>query len=429
MKKISILWFGLLLLWACSDGNGSGGVIDISNPDDSESIEQSSSDIQSSSSSKPNEDKSCSSSTIKSASSSSVNKKNSSSSEPTSSSSKDSKSSSSNSESGSSSSNNSESGSSSSRNTESSSSSSKSSSSTQSSSSLELKATEVSPIRIQSISITPNADKTTFIISGSATLDTHDTTAISGSDSDPFFTKVDFLLAHVNEHGQNENASLQLQYTPLTGPTAAISFEEQGTKIIDSAKTQCGTFKLFIILKASNDIAIEDKFITIDSVEFVRDPAYCQAEPGSTIAQVELRKFTGQMQTSTTRGYSFKNDAEVPVEQAQIQVSKDELTGQLTLHGVNSYKVAKYSNGQNHEYDDDWTATNLPPAPAHTTDFKYSPTKLADATDFEKEAFWVVIGPRFNQETADDFYAVALKESEFIEGTNVAQLEIVYYKK
>lgn len=449
MKKIGILWFGSLLLWACSDGNGTGSVIDISNPDDSESIELSSSDIQSSSSSKPKEEKSCSSSTVKSSSSSSVNKKNSSSSEQTSSSSKDSKSSSSNTESSSSSSENSESGSSSSDNSESgsssssnpessssssdntvsSSSSSKPSSPAQSSSSLELIATEISPIRIQSLGISPNADMTVFVLSGIAYIDAFDTTAIS--DLAPFFTKVDFFLVHVNEQGQKENALPQVQYTSQTMPREAINFVDMGVKIVDSAKAQCGTFKLFVILKASNSPEINDMFITIDSVEFVRDPIYCP-EPessSSTIEPVELIQYNGQMKTSTTNGYSFKKGAEVPLKDAQIQVTMDELTGRLTLHGVNGYKVTRYSNDQDHEYDDDWSATLLPPAPAHTTDFRFALTRLADATDFEKEAFWVVIGPDFDNKTADDFYTVALKESELIAGKNAAQLEIVYYKK
>ncbi len=172
-------------------------------------------------------------------------------------------------------------------------------------------------------------------------------------------------------------------------------------------------------------------FITIDSVEFVRDPIYCP-EPGSsssTIEPVELIQYNGQMKTSTTNGYSFKKGAEVPLKDAQIQVTMDELTGRLTLHGVNGYKVTRYSNDQDHEYDDDWSATLLPPAPAHTTDFRFALTRLADATDFEKEAFWVVIGPDFDNKTADDFYTVALKESEIMAGNNAAQLEIVYYKK
>jgi hypothetical protein len=59
----------------------------------------------------------------------------------------------------------------------------------------------------------------------------------------------------------------------------------------------------------------------------------------------------------------------------------------------------------------------------------YSPTKLVDSTHFEKEAFWVVIGPNFDNKTADDFYTIALKESEIMAGNNAAQLEIVYYKK
>ena len=215
-------------------------------------------------------------------------------------------------------------------------------------------------------------------------------------------------------------------------PRETINFADMGAKIIDSAKTQCGTFKLFVILKASNDPAIEDKFITIDSVEFVREPAYCRADPESSssiIERVELMQYTGQMKTSTTRGYSFKDEAEVSLNDAQIQVTMDELTGKLTLHGVNGYKVTRYSNDQDHVFDDDWCATFLPPDPAYTTDFKYSPTRLVDSTPFENGAFWVVIGPDFDNETADDFYTVALERNDLIKGANAAQLGIIYYKK
>ncbi|MBO7551484.1 MAG: hypothetical protein J6T62_08190 [Fibrobacter sp.] len=435
MKKISFLCLVSLLLWACLDSNDPDGLLNISNPDATVPIGFSPSDTQSPSSSEPNEDNSCSSNTDTSASSSSIDNKISSSSELISSSSEISESDFSSSDNPGSSYSSDETSYSSfelgSSSSKTSSSSIKSSSSAQSSSSLELIATEISPIRIQSLGISPNADFSVFVLSGITYIDASDTAAISDSESAPFFTKVDFFLVHVNEQGQKESALLQLQYTSPTMPRETIDFAEMGAKIIDSAKTQCGTFKLFVILKASNNPDINDMFITIDSVEFVRDPIHCP-EPGSsssTIEQVELIQYNGQMKTSTTNGYSFKKGAEVPLKDAQIQVTMDELTGQLTLHGVNGYKVTRYSNVQDHVFDDDWCATFLPPAPAHTTDFKYSPTKLADATDFEKEGFWIVIGPNFDRETADDFYTVALKESELIAGENAAQLEIVYYKK
>lgn len=435
MKKISFLCLVSLLLWACLDSNDPDGLLNISNPDATVPIGFSPSDTQSPSSSEPNEDNSCSSNTDTSASSSSIDNKISSSSELISSSSEISESDFSSSDNPGSSYSSDETSYSSfelgSSSSKTSSSSIKSSSSAQSSSSLELIATEISPIRIQSLGISPNADFSVFVLSGIAYIDASDTAAISDSESAPFFTKVDFFLVHVNEQGQKESALPQVQYTSPTMPRETIDFAKMGAKIIDSAKTQCGTFKLFVILKASNNPDINDMFITIDSVEFVRDPIHCP-EPGSsssTIEQVELIQYNGQMKTSTTNGYSFKKGAEVPLKDAQIQVTMDELTGQLTLHGVNGYKVTRYSNVQDHVFDDDWCATFLPPAPAHTTDFKYSPTKLADATDFEKEGFWIVIGPNFDRETADDFYTVALKESELIAGENAAQLEIVYYKK
>jgi hypothetical protein len=55
--------------------------------------------------------------------------------------------------------------------------------------------------------------------------------------------------------------------------------------------------------------------------------------------------------------------------------------------------------------------------------------QTVDSTPFENGAFWVVIGPDFDNETADDFYTVALERNDLIKGANTAQLGIIYYKK
>lgn len=143
------------------------------------------------------------------------------------------------------------------------------------------------------------------------------------TEAELFFTNVHLDLVRVNEHGQNEVSLINLQYTPPTLPATAINLAEMGVSIIDSAKTQCGNFKLFVVFGATNDPNIPEKFIAVDSVEFVREPKYCEAESSSSAEiiepKVELRKFTGNMSTSETRGYSFKEDGEVPIQRANIR--------------------------------------------------------------------------------------------------------------
>ena len=182
---------------------------------------------------------------------------------------------------------------------------------------------------------------------------------------------------------------------------------------------------------------MHDRFVSWDSVEFVREPIYCEAEPKSSssaaidsvVRKVEIRQFNGLMSTSETRGYSFKEDAEVPIERAQIQV-KQGRDGGLMLYGVNGHKVTMYDNFRDRTtYSDDWYSGDLPPSPVHTTDFRFTEANLTDSTFFDVYAFWIVIGPAFNKETADDFYAITLKSKDIPNEEGVSPLEIIYYKK
>ena len=253
------------------------------------------------------------------------------------------------------------------------------------------------------------------------------------TEAELFFTNVHLDLVRVNEHGQNEQARINIQYTPPTLPAQTIDFAQMGVKISDSAKTQCGNFKLFVVLLATNDPKMHDRFVSWDSVEFVREPIYCEAEPKSSssaaidsvVRKVEIRQFNGLMSTSETRGYSFKEDAEVPIERAQIQISMDELTGILTLHGLDGYKVVIYDNDKDKKYNDDWTSRDLPPSPTFTTDFKFTETKLIESTRIDGFLFAIVIGPNYNKETGDDFYAITIKNNDYLSKT----VEIIYYKK
>ncbi|MBO4829358.1 MAG: hypothetical protein J5534_08015, partial [Fibrobacter sp.] len=416
------------LLYSCGDSDSSNSATDIIDIDNSHSIETSSSNIRSSSSSEPDEDKTyssskaklSSSSTEKTENSSSVDQKNSSNSK---------KSSSSKSKSKSSSSGNSKTKSSSSNNSITSSSSDEHCNSEQISSSL---GPYVSPIRMQPLTAKPNANKSEFTFTGGAFLERP--CIPEDTYREPYFTSVELVLAYVNELGQNVPARITIQYTPPTLPAQTIDFVQMGVKISDSAKTQCGNFKLFVILEAKDDSEMDYWFVSVDSIEFVREPIYCEAESSSSAEiiepKVELRKFTGNMSTSETRGYSFKEDGEVPIQRANIRISMDELKRGLTLHGVNGYKVVLYDNNKDKHYNDDWNKKNLPPSPVYTTDFRFTEAKLANSVqNFDFDAFWIVIGPNFNENTGEDFYAVTLKTKGVPDANGAIALEIIYYKK
>ena len=100
------------------------------------------------------------------------------------------------------------------------------------------------------------------------------------------------------------------------------------------------------------------------------------------------------------------------------------------LYGVNGHKVTMYDNFRDRTtYSDDWYSDDLPPSPVHTTDFKFTEANLTDSTYFDVDAFWIVIGPAFNKETADDFYTITLKTMERANEEGVRPLKIIYYKK
>ena len=430
MKKICLLLLTSLILLACDDDNSTGGVIDISNPDTSSSVESSSSkessssEIRSSSSIAPSSSSKAKSSSSSKVQSSSSSKKKSSSSSKAKSSSSD------------------ETGQSSISSNEVSCSSVQSSSSATGSSSSSYcyidtrypYLNQYSPIRIQKATVHPNADKTIFTFSGGASAD--EPCYIKETENDPFFTDMDLTLTHVNENGTIEYAKIELQHIKPPFPRSTIDFGAMDVRMIDTAKTQCGKFILYITYIASDDPTILNKYISRDSVEFVREPEFCQVKPTSSSAAeiidpgIELTKHRGSMSTSITKGFSFKDESEVPLAQAQIQVTenKDRF---LTLHGVNGYKVAKYENADDQNWEDDWFCDILPPAPVHISDFRFSKAKLADSTGFFSfDYFWVVIGPAFNDSTGDDFYAVTLHyRDDHPDENGNSTFKIIYYKK
>lgn len=297
--------------------------------------------------------------------------------------------------------------------------------------------TEVSPIRFQQASANPSPDETVFTFNGSAILDGWDTTANADSENDPFFTGIELILAHVNEMGQNEQAMIELQYTAPVFPQAAINLGDMGLTISDPGKTQCGTFKLFVLLHATNDAADPNKFSSVDSLTFERKPGSCMPDPepeSSSAADiiesnVQLNMYRGDMSTSLTYGFSFTEGKEVLMDQAQIRAEADE-SGKLTLFGVNGYKIVLYNNAKDKNFDDDYSSTFLPPIPAHMSDFRFNETKLEESiSGFDIDYFWVVIGPAFNADTGDDFFTITLETKDVPDGNGVRPLHVIYFKK
>lgn len=430
MRKLCLLWLAALLLYSCGDSDSSNSATDIIDIDNSHSIETSSSNIRNSSSSEPDEDKAyssskaklSSSSTEKTEKSSSVDHKNSSNSK---------KSSSSKSKSKSSSSGNSKTKSSSSNNSITSSSSDEHCNSEQISSSL---GPYVSPIRMQPLTAKPNANKSEFTFTGGAFLERP--CIPEDTYREPYFTSVELVLAYVNELGQNVQPLINIQYTKPTLPAQTIDFAQMGVKISDSAKTQCGNFKLFVVLEAKDDSEMDYWFSIVDSIEFVREPKYCEADAkssssaviGSVVRKVKLKRFYGHMSTSKTKGFSLKEETEVPIEQAQIQV-KENQDGRLILKGVNGYKVTMYDSIRNTNYEDDWYEHVIPSTLTFRTDFRFTETQFTDSTFFSIGYFWVIFGPAFSKENADDFYAITLVEKEKGTEEGVSPVDILYYKK
>lgn len=296
--------------------------------------------------------------------------------------------------------------------------------------------TEVSPIQFQTPTVDATPDKTTFNFIGSATLNAFDTTANVDSDKDPVFTNLELVLAHINDLGQPETALISLSYKMPAFPVPNVNFGEMGLSIVDLERSQCGTFQLYITLYATNDEANPFKFITRDTVEFVREPEYCiepvlesSSSEEVVVSDVPLTKHTADLTTDSNKGFSLKTDSEVPKEQADFQLRLND-ENQLTLVGLNGFKVAKYTNDKDSQYDDDWYSELLPPEPVNITAFRFSTTKLAESIEgFDVDAFWVVVGPSFSPETGNDFAAVSLLQKGIANPNGVVPLSIIYYKK
>ena len=298
--------------------------------------------------------------------------------------------------------------------------------------------TPESPIKPAPLTVEPNRDKSKFLISGGAIIDLLDTSTIPAG-ADIAFTDMDLKLFKISATGSLDPTPLQVTYNKL-GVTSNVSWSDAGAAIIDNNKSDCGTFRLYATYKASYDANDPYKYVSRDSLDFVREDIYCQEEPETpeptpeevAAASVELTMITVEVGTKNGIGISLSSGGTaVPAAEADLNFTSDELTGVITIHASNGTKIAQYSNDKDQNYNDDWTIETLPPAPAHMSDFRFKEASLTTAIEgLDSYIFYIATTPNYNAETGVGFFAFTLQSKpDFPDGNGNYALTILIYKK
>lgn len=298
--------------------------------------------------------------------------------------------------------------------------------------------TDISPVIPSPITVSPNPDKTKFRISGGATLNLNDTTTIPAG-TEVAFTNMTLDLVKLNPAGGTTGTPLQVTFDKPAGAVGTINWYELGASINDENKSDCGTFMLYATYMATYDAAKPNMYVTRDSVTFVREDTYCQAivedtttkVPEAPGANIELVMSTIDVGTKDGTGISLASMSAVPVANADLTFSSDELTGVITIRSANGVQIAEYTNQKRKPYTDDWTAEDLPPAPAHMSDFRFSEKSLTTAVEgFDSFMFYVATTPSYNSETGDGFYAFTLQHKAATPDANGNfPMTVLIYKK
>lgn len=138
------------------------------------------------------------------------------------------------------------------------------------------------PIRLSGFNFMSDRNRTTFKFTGGAYLDALDT--LLYGNEDPVFTGISLMLVRLNDQGETYITPLSSYFTyeKPEFPTTNLNFSEMNTQIVDSAMTECGNYRLFVILNATNDVENSirynsDKFVFMDSLDFTREEQYCTA--------------------------------------------------------------------------------------------------------------------------------------------------------
>lgn len=297
--------------------------------------------------------------------------------------------------------------------------------------------TEISPVVTNPMSVDFNPDGTRAVISGGATLNLLDTTAIPAG-AEVAFTSVELSLVKVTPTGTT-GTPLQVTFNKPAGAIANVNWSELGANIADDNRSDCGSFRLYATYMASYDAAKPSMYVSRDSLDFIRNETYCQEptidttttpiqQPGST---VELTFFTVEVGTKDGTGISLASGTAVPLASADLYFTSDELTGVIYIHSANGVQIAEYTNARDSKYEDDWTSEDLPPEPAHMSDFRFKEKSLTTALEgFDKYMFYIATTPSYNATTGDGFFAFTLfAKPDTPDANNNYNLTVLIYKK
>lgn len=306
---------------------------------------------------------------------------------------------------------------------------------------LEPYVTLMNPISFANFDVVTNGDRSIVVFNGSAFFMEE---LPSDGVNEPYFTDVAFELARVDEDGNKFTTPLSAYFNYDKGefPRSIINFIDMDVRLEDPYKTECGQYRLMVYFYATNDvIGTKDynawKFVAVDSIDFDRPEEYCVVEdvapPFSSSAPdpgPELVKKEASVTTEKGKGFSFAKGEMVAESEADVVFKVDEEEeGVITLVGVNGFKVAAYTNDQDKNYDDDWHFKMLPPEPAHLSDFRFTTESLESKIRyFANDVFFVAIGPDYDAETGENFYALTLKTKDGYDG-DALKLIIIYYEK
>lgn len=300
--------------------------------------------------------------------------------------------------------------------------------------------TELAPIKPQPLTVEPNGVNSLFMINGGASLDLLDTTAIP-TGAEVVFTKLQLRLGKVGADGSIQTTPLQItcggQVCDRNLAQPFISLTELQANIKDDNKSDCGTFRIFATYYASYDANNMEMFIKSDSVDFTRPQDACeevkQPEPQEVVvpgSNVALTYYTIKVNTKAGDGLSLATGTVVPVAQADIYFNSDELTDEIKMYTGNGFQLTEYINGDDVEnFADDWTKDMLPPDPAHMSDFRFKTNRLQTSSDFTSYMFYIALGPNYNAETGDGFYAFTELDESVADANHNIEITLLVYKK
>lgn len=303
--------------------------------------------------------------------------------------------------------------------------------------------TEQSPIRFTDFNVTPNVDKTVFMFQGSALLDNWDSASNVGTEEgqDPYFTGLELKLAHVVSGTLAESQLFLLMTNPLDfsgNNITNINLSELGTQIVDHNLLECGEYRAYISITATNDPADPTKFRSRDSIDFVREEVYCSPEPQPVSSSSEPAVIVELVEDSITltakgTGFNFTTWQSAPAEESDIYLELTE-TEELVLHvGNGTTRIGEYANANDKNYDDDYDydVNNPNKLPVVTMNmFKFYESKLgSEIRDFIGSRYYIALTSNYDASTGDGFYAFTLAHRSTVDKSGNISIVLQVFKK